>query len=159
MLLNHDYNKQLANTKDGTATLVEDNIGLRATVTITDPETMQKAKDGKLKGWSFGFLPNDDVIGTENGLTSRTVNDLDLIEVSIIDDRKSPAYIGTSIENREGKEVEIRNFSEEEPEEVNYEKLADEIANRVIDKLTKKEKELEEPKIDYSTYEERLKNI
>lgn len=158
VLLNHDYNKQLASTKEGTALLVEDNIGLRATVTITDPETVQDAKDGKLVGWSFGFIPNDDVIGNENGMTSRTVNDLDLVEVSILNNKKSPAYNGTSIENRDGKEIEVRNFNEEANanDDVDYEQLAEEIANRVLDKLKPKE---DDPKIDYSDFEKRLENI
>jgi HK97 family phage prohead protease len=110
VLLNHDMNRELATTKDGTAKLEEDNIGLRAEVTITDKEVVEKAKDGKLVGWSFGFYPNADEIGTEGDNTTRTVTDLDLVEVSILDDTKSPAYYGTSIEARceGGKRMEIR---------------------------------------------------
>jgi len=33
------------------------------------------------------------------------VEDLELFEVSILDNRKNPAYVGTSIEMREDKEV------------------------------------------------------
>ena len=110
VLLNHDINRVLATTKDGTAKLEEDNIGLRAEVTITDKEVVEKAKQNKLVGWSFGFYSNADEIGADGDLTTRTLTDLDLIEVSILDDTKSPAYYGTSIEARceGGRAMEIR---------------------------------------------------
>lgn len=100
VLLNHDHNRELASTKDGTAKLEEDNIGLRAEVTITDKEVVEKARDNKLVGWSFGFYGNSDEMGSEGERETRTITDLDLIEVSILDDTKSPAYYGTSIEAR-----------------------------------------------------------
>ena len=100
VLLNHDHNRVLATTKDGSAKLEEDNIGLRAEVVITDKEVVEKAKNNQLVGWSFGFYANSDEIGTEGETETRTVTDLDLIEVSILDDTKSPAYYGTSIEAR-----------------------------------------------------------
>lgn len=102
VLLNHKNDRELANTKDGTAKLEEDNIGLRAELTITDAEVVEKAKNGKLVGWSFGFCANADELGKEGDQNTRTVTDLDLIEVSILDDTKTPAYYGTSIEAREG---------------------------------------------------------
>ena len=102
VLLNHDNNRVLASTEDGNAVLEEDNIGLRAEITITDKEVVQKAREGKLSGWSFGFIANDDVITTEGDDEIRTVTDLELLEVSILDDTKAPAYYGTSIEAREG---------------------------------------------------------
>lgn len=100
VLLNHNHDRVLATTKDGSAKLEEDNIGLRAEVTITDKEVVEKARNNQLVGWSFGFYANSDEIGTEGEFESRTVTDLDLIEVSILDDTKSPAYYGTSIEAR-----------------------------------------------------------
>lgn len=115
VLLNHDHDRELANTKDGTAILEEDNIGLRAEVTITDPEVVEKAKNHKLVGWSFGFYSNSDEVAHQATIATRTVTDMDLVEVSILDDTKSPAYYGTSIETRnEGeKEFEIRATIEE----------------------------------------------
>ena len=119
VLLNHNHDRVLATTKDGSAKLEEDNIGLRAEVTITDAEVVEKARDGKLVGWSFGFYANSDELGTEGKTETRTVTDLDLIEVSILDDTKSPAYYGTSIEARsEGeKMLEYRATIEEIQEE------------------------------------------
>ena len=112
VLLNHNYDKELANTRDGTANLYEDNIGLRAKVEISDADVVEKAKSKKLRGWSFGFILNKaDEVKNDSGLIERTVRDIDLIEVSILDEAKIPAYIGTSIEMRDGevKEIEFRN--------------------------------------------------
>lgn len=132
VLLNHDNNRVLATTKDGTANLEEDNIGLRAEITITDKEVVQKAREGKLTGWSFGFIANDDEVRTEGENDVRTVTDMELLEVSILDDTKSPAYYGTSIEAREGGarmvERRVDEFKEEpETEEVKEEKASEEI--------------------------------
>ena len=115
VLLNHNHDRELANTQDGTAILEEDNIGLRAEVTITDAEVVEKAKNNKLVGWSFGFYSNSDEVAEEATIATRTITDMDLVEVSILDDSKSPAYNGTSIETRcEGeKELEIRATIEE----------------------------------------------
>lgn len=119
VLLNHDHNRELATTKDGSAKLEEDNIGLRAEVTITDKEVVEKARNNQLVGWSFGFYANSDELGTEGNNETRTVTDLDLIEVSILDDTKSPAYYGTSIEARAENErvLEYRATIEEIEEE------------------------------------------
>ena len=58
VLLNHEHDRELADTKSGKAKLYEDNIGLRAIVEIDDTEVIQKAKENKLRGWSFGFFCN-----------------------------------------------------------------------------------------------------
>lgn len=114
VLLDHDYDIELANTKNNTATLYEDNIGLRAIVEITDADVIEKAKNKKLRGWSFGFICNkEDEIINKNGIRERSVRDMDLFEVSIIDDKKIPAYIGTSIEMRDEQPRVIEYRSEE----------------------------------------------
>ena len=113
VLLDHDYDKELANTKDDTAKLYEDNIGLRATVEITDPDVIEKAKKKKLRGWSFGFICNkDEEVINKDGIRERSVRDIDLFEVSIIDDKKIPAYIGTSIEMRDEQPTVVEYRSE-----------------------------------------------
>lgn len=125
VLLDHDYDKELANTKDNTAKLVEDNIGLRATVEITDADVIEKAKDKKLRGWSFGFICNkEEEIVNKDGLRERSVRDIDLYEVSIIDDKRIPAYVGTSIEMRDGNPAVIEYRDEEFDENsFSYEKI------------------------------------
>lgn len=173
VLLNHNSERELANTLNGTAMLKEDNIGLRAEVTITDAEVVEKAKNNKLVGWSFGFYSNADEVSQQDAIATRTVTDLDLIEVSILDDTKSPAYYGTSIETRsEGdKVIEIRAMTGEEIETEATEKqktelFAEIIANKVLEKLkgearveTVKEETEEKREVDYSAFEERLSKI
>lgn len=106
MLLNHDKDRVLANTKDGTLELYEDSIGLRARATITDSEVMEKAKKGELRGWSFGFIAHaDEWEKRDNAPSIRTLTDIELTEVSLIDNTRLPAYVGTSVETRDGKDV------------------------------------------------------
>ena len=98
ILLNHDPNRVLGSTKQGNLELEEDNIGLRARVTITDPDVVKKAKNGELIGWSFGFYDRDvENKRDEDGFPLRDVKDLDLEEVSILDRTKTPAYDGTLV--------------------------------------------------------------
>lgn len=153
VLLNHDHNRELANTKDGTAILEEDNIGLRAEVTITDPEVVEKARNNKLVGWSFGFYSNADDVAQEATIATRTVTDMDLVEVSILDDTKSPAYYGTSIETRseEEKVLEYRTSIEEiEAEAERKHKAIGEVDYKSIDEQHKKvETEKKEKEIEY----------
>lgn len=142
VLLNHDYGMELANTKDGNANLYEDNIGLRAIVEITEPTVIEKAKQGKLKGWSFGFICNKcDEVENDKGIAERTVRDIDLIEVSILDDRKIPAYIGTSIEMRDGQVMEIEFRTEEVDNDIsNSEDDASVSDNTNFDSMTASQK-------------------
>ena len=106
LLLNHEEARVLGST-EGNLELYEDSIGLHARAEVTDPEVMQKARDKKLRGWSFGFYERDaseEVM--DGGMKRRFVEELELVEVSIIDEKKVPCYEGTSIEARaEGKEV------------------------------------------------------
>ena len=110
LLLNHDWSHNLGGTKDGTLELTEDNIGLKARATISDPETVEKGRNGDLIGWSFGFYDRDVDRHDENGMPTRDVKDLDLSEVSILDRTRKPAYDGTLISVRS--EDEIQYFGE-----------------------------------------------
>lgn len=98
ILLNHA--RKLGSEKQGNLQLAEDNIGLRAKATIKDPEVVKKARAGLLRGWSFGFTDRDVEVTTEHDMPVRIVHDLNLVEVSILDDTKTPAYDGTLIEAR-----------------------------------------------------------
>lgn len=100
ILLNHNWEKDLGGTKDGNLELHEDNIGLHARATITDKEVIEKAREGSLVGWSFGFKDREVENSVEHGIPTRDVKDLDLYEVSILDRTKSPAYEGTLISVR-----------------------------------------------------------
>lgn len=114
LLLNHDKNRKLGSTSEGNLELFEDNIGLRAICTVTDQDVIDKAKNKELRGWSFGFYAEKDKLeSVENGYERRIVEELDLFEVSIVDNTKNPAYVGTSIEMRDDNEVFIENRTTE----------------------------------------------
>ena len=140
LLLNHDATRKLGSTKTN-LTLYEDSIGLRAHAEITDPEVMQKARDKKLRGWSFGFYERDaSEEDLPNGLKRRYIEEMELAEVSIIDERKIPCYAGTSIETRaNGSEVMTT-----EP-----------LETRAIYVEAKTPKET----IDYSKYQNKIKEL
>ena len=175
VLLNHNWDRELADTKDGTAKLEEDNIGLRAEVIITDSEVVEKARQGKLVGWSFGFRTNADELGMDGEVETRTVTDIDLFEVSILDDSKRPAYNGTSIETRSegGVMMEIReNITEEQTEEqtaeqttevrvegVDLNALAEVLANKVAEKVKITFEEVREHTVDEEVTEEETEEM
>ena len=158
ILLNHDWNRDLGSTKQGNLELEEDNIGLKARVTITDPSVINKAKDGDLVGWSFGFEDRDVVRTIENGMTMRAVKDLDLHEVSILDRTKTPAYEGTLITARsENRQIQFRSEPFVDGEVVTQKVDTDEIPQ-------KRESEVEPPAveqkpIDYSKYEKMINEM
>lgn len=109
MLLNHDHSRVLSTKEDG-LDVREDAVGLYARATITDPNVVEKARAGKLSGWSFGFVPlKQDEKKAEDGMRHRILRDIDLREISLLDDTRTPAYIATSVMTRDdGEEVEVR---------------------------------------------------
>lgn len=140
ILLNHDTSRILGSTKTNLS-LWEDSIGLRACVEIQDAEVIQKAKEKKLRGWSFGFLEIDaSEEDLPSGISRRYVEALDLMEVSIIDERKIPCYEGTSIETRAEGEVVLT----PEPLEV---------------RACYVDAEPEKPHTDLSNYKSRIKKL
>ena len=98
MLLNHDVRCKLASTMNQTLELREDNIGLFAKAIIHDNAVIQEAKEGNLKGWSFGFRALSDTWEEEQPVARRTLEDIDLMEVSLL--TIEPAYIATSVQVR-----------------------------------------------------------
>ena len=138
-LLNHEPSRVLGSTKQGNIELFEDNIGLRAICKITDGEVIEKAKNGKLRGWSFGFEAlKEHEESLANGLKRRFVDEMNLAEVSIIDEQKIPCYVGTSIEMRadELSKLEYR---------------GEDFKAKIVNET--------EQKIDYSEFEKILKQI
>ena len=140
-LLNHEPSRVLGSTKQGNIELFEDNIGLRAICKITDSEVIEKAKQNKLRGWSFGFetlKEHEEILG--DGFKRRFVDEMNLAEVSIIDERKIPCYVGTSIETRAEKQTKLVYRGED-------------FKAKIVDNTEQK------PKIDYSKYEKILEEI
>ena len=110
LMFNH---RQALGSTEDVLELKEDNIGLYARALDYDADIVDKAKAGQLTGWSFGFFVDKDEWKTkEDGMRLRTLEDIDLAEVSILD--MTPAYIATSIEMRGEQESlkEFRNINE-----------------------------------------------
>jgi HK97 family phage prohead protease len=150
ILLNHDWNKDLGSTKQGNLELSEDAIGLKARAVITDPEVVEKAKNGDLIGWSFGFSDVDVENTVENGLPTRAVKELDLYEVSVLDRQKVPAYEGNLITARsEEKDIQYRS----EPLFTKVSLKSDIKKDSEPRKAKSSETEKILPQIDYSKYE------
>lgn len=99
VLLNHNYTRVLSSNADDKTHISEDNIGLRCRCEIRDKEVIEKARNKKLVGWSFGFIPIKEE-RTDEDIPHRTIRELELKEVSILDDTRKPAYNSTSIEIR-----------------------------------------------------------
>ena len=176
ILLNHDWNRDLGSTKKGNLELEEDNIGLKARATITDPDVIKKARNGELVGWSFGFTDRDVENSIERGMPHRAVKDLDLAEVSILDRSKKPAYDGTIIMARsEDEQIHFRGedfiddvsvIDKTEPEKEENAQKTEEIVQNEVQEEPKVE---DEPKqqdvvedihtIDYSKYETMIEEM
>ena len=132
LLLDHDNNRKLGSTQTNLS-LTEDAIGLKARAEITDPEVIQKAREKKLRGWSFGFHELD---ASEEDMP----NGMKLVEVSLIDEKKVPCYTGTSIETRaSGEAVVTTDLLETRAEYV--------------------EMEGHKEKVDYEAYRNRIRNL
>ena len=167
ILLNHDWNRDLGSTKQGNLELEEDNIGLHARATITDKEVVEKARNGELVGWSFGFQDREVENGTERGLPLREVKDLDLFEVSVLDRTKSPAYDGTLVSTRsvDGKDqIEYRGeemiAEEVKVEEDKKEETVNDRDDAGPEEEPAKPVEGDKPQpVDYSKYHQLIKDL
>lgn len=122
VMLNHE--KPLTTVKKGGITLKEDRVGLFFDGDIDDGEVVERARNKELAGWSFGFRainPKESASERAGVDYERTIDEMELLEVSIIDKRKLPCYPATSIMTRaEGERtIEIRAFEECEYSEEN----------------------------------------
>lgn len=101
-LAEHDENKILASTRNGSLKLVEDERGLLMTAEISDTSYGRDyhtlIKDGILRNMSFGFSVDKDNWNRGNdGTYTRDISDLTLYEVSVV---TNPAYPQSSISAR-----------------------------------------------------------
>ena len=115
VMVDHDKAHIYANTEDGSCTLYEDAIGLHADVLIRDPELIELARKGKIRGWSFGMTNVVDEMEprAEGELPVRHVKDLDLDHISLVV-RRTPVYSATSVELRAEEEIELEIRSNDE---------------------------------------------
>ena len=145
VLLNHNWCRDLGGTKEGNLELYEDNIGLHARATITDRDIIDKAREGSLIGWSFGFKDREVENSVEQGIPIRDVRDLDLYEVSILDSTREPAYEGTLLSVRSNEEFQY--YGEPFLSDI-------EVRDQTVSASKSGEKE-----IDYSIYDKLLKEM
>ena len=151
VLLNHNPARELGNT-NGTLELEEDNIGLKARFTTSDPEVVADANNGDLVGWSFGYrdIPGgtEQLFDPETGLPLRKVNAMELFEVSILNRKKTPAYAGTLVNVRDdGSEEKTEIFfspeTEDEAKAEQEEAPVEEIVEKVVDEIIEDRAEAE----------------
>ena len=117
-LLNHNHNVHLGSLDEGNLKLTEDNIGLKIDATVNNEEVRQAYENGGFSGFSYGFQKiKDNFRDWDNGVQLRTLQEIRLLEVSLLDSKTVPAYLGSlvNVEHREegATDTEIRAFSNE----------------------------------------------
>ncbi len=137
--VDHEEGYAYASTRDGTAKLYEDAIGLHADILISDSLVIEMAKKGKIKGWSFGMYNVVDEMEqrAEGELPIRHVKELDIDHITLVVN-KTPCYAATSVECRADETVDIEQRSLDIEPELHIS---------------------DEHKHDYTTYEERIEKL
>lgn len=149
--VDHDKGRVYASTQDGTLTLKEDAIGLHADVLIRDPVLIGLAREGKIRGWSFGMYNVRDTVEQrgEGELPLRHIQGMDLDHVSLIVSQ-TPVYSATSVEVR----------AEDGGERYDELRRGIEEAVTVEDRsAAEPEKPEERPEFDNSEYHKRLEAL
>ena len=109
--VDHDKTHIYASTSSNTLTLKEDAIGLHADVLINDKNIIELAKQGKIRGWSFGmYNVVDSLEQRADDIPIRHVSKLDLDHITLVVNKR-PIYSATSVELRADIETEIETRS------------------------------------------------
>ncbi|GAB6612858.1 MULTISPECIES: phage major capsid protein [Bacillus] len=126
-LKEHNRDKLLASTKNGTLKLEETPEGLymeaRISPTQYGKDTYQLIKDGELSSMSFGMTVLKNTWEKAGEIMKRTITDLALSEVSCVSD---PAYVQSNIQARSIEvvnEIEIPNMKERNLTDMNIKEL------------------------------------
>lgn len=95
----HDTKFILGRTISGTLELEENSVGLRMRVKPPDTQmirdlVIEPVRRGDINQMSFGFMTRDDEWLEKDSQVIRTLNDVDLFEVSVV---SMPAYNDTSV--------------------------------------------------------------
>lgn len=112
-LFNHDWSNVLGRTKSNTLKLSEDERGLKFEVELPNTsvakDLVESLKRGDINQCSFGFYPTAETWDYSVEPAHRTINKVELFEVSVV---SIPAYEDTEValvRNKElGKQVEKR---------------------------------------------------
>lgn len=149
LLLEHNWNKTLATTRNQTLNLKEDQIGLRFDAVIDDKTIYEQVKSGVINSCSFGFRAlQEEIEEINNRLEKRFVTGIELLEVSLV---KNPAYVGSLVESR-AYEEELE--SDIQVEEAEKEASTEEEQVEAEEKNSEAENEESEEKKDSETKEE-----
>lgn len=121
-MYNHDSNMILGSTRSGSLKLSTDDIGLKFELRVNDKvsyarDLYELVKAGDISGCSFGFYVNDDDWSyTEDRIDLRTINEVELMEVTIT---PFPAYLDSEANcrsfelHKEKSKEEVRKLQEE----------------------------------------------
>lgn len=142
-LAEHDNKVILSSTRNNSLHLEEDDTGLKMTATISPTswgkDYYQLIQDKILRNMSFGFKVLKDTWQNMGDYFERTVQDLELYEVSVVRD---PAYSSSSISARgidlvEDVEIpdEVRNNEEVQDGKPLYEIRSEEDLNAIAAKI------------------------
>lgn len=107
LTVDHDPSRVYAQTADGTLTLYEDSIGLHADATIGDERLAQLAREGRLRGWSFGMRNVvDELVPRKKELPLRRIRALDMDHITLVLNKR-PVYSAMSLELRSSEPVQV----------------------------------------------------
>lgn len=143
-LAEHDSKRMLASTRNNSLTLREDEDGVYMEARISDTsygrDYFTLIADKLISSMSFGFRSLKDSWTVENGVNVRTVEQLELYEVSAV---KEPAYLQSSISARNielVEEIEVPDMEQksEERGNLNMEKLMDRNAETQLEGFIKR---------------------
>jgi len=134
----------LAETRAGTLKLREDAIGLYAEAELSDPQTVEECRAGKVKGWSFGMRNVEDTL-EERGkdLPLRRIKSLDLDHITLVV-QKTPCHAATSLEVRADETVPVEERALDGPPVVTEEPRAKEPPTAAYRKRLESIKDLKE---------------
>lgn len=138
--VDHDKTNVYASTSDNTLTLKEDAIGLYADVLIKDSTIIELAKEGKIRGWSFGmYNVVDKMEQRADELPIRHIKKLDLDHITLVVNKR-PCYAATSVELRADEADDVMEY-----------RASDDNVELIVETPKKP--------IDYSEYEKRIKKV
>jgi uncharacterized protein len=105
-LFNHNWDKVLGRSKNGTLRLEEDERGLKFELELPNTtfarDLAESMRRGDINQCSFGFLPTDETWNYSVEPVSRRINEVDLFEISVV---SIPAYEDTEVSLR-SKEID-----------------------------------------------------
>jgi HK97 family phage prohead protease len=94
-LIGHDQSRVIARTKNGTLSLLPDEVGLRVEISQVDTTESRDAfalvESGTIDSMSFGFSVVNQKFENRDGVVHRRITDVNLYEVSLVAFPANPA--------------------------------------------------------------------